>query len=60
MSHLGFDFPGVWVHIDMASPVESVCFCHAKVNVFVMTASSLNVFFFTYRLVGQPGTVWLS
>lgn len=24
-SHLGFDFPGVWVHIDMASPVHNVC-----------------------------------
>lgn len=22
-AHLGFDFPGVWVHIDMASPVHS-------------------------------------
>lgn len=23
-AHLGFDYPGVWVHVDMASPVHSV------------------------------------
>lgn len=23
-SHLGFDWPGVWVHIDIASPVHAV------------------------------------
>ena len=22
MSHLGFDFPGAWMHIDMAAPVH--------------------------------------
>lgn len=23
-SHLGFDWPGVWVHVDIASPVHAV------------------------------------
>lgn len=23
-AHLGFDYPGVWIHVDMASPVHSV------------------------------------
>ena len=23
-AHLGFDYPGVWLHIDMASPVHVV------------------------------------
>lgn len=23
-AHLGFDYPGVWIHIDMASPVHNV------------------------------------
>jgi len=23
MSHLGFEWPGVWIHVDMASPVQS-------------------------------------
>lgn len=22
MSHLGFDFPGTWMHVDMAAPVH--------------------------------------
>ena len=26
MSHLGFDWPGVWLHIDIASPVHVVSF----------------------------------
>lgn len=25
-AHLGFDYPGVWIHVDMASPVHSVSF----------------------------------
>lgn len=24
-AHLGFDFPGTWIHVDMAYPVHSVC-----------------------------------
>lgn len=24
-AHLGFDFPGVWVHFDIAAPAVSVC-----------------------------------
>lgn len=24
-SHIGFDFPGVWIHFDMAYPVHCVC-----------------------------------
>jgi hypothetical protein len=27
-AHLGFDFPGVWIHVDMASPVHAVSTCH--------------------------------
>lgn len=23
MSHLGFDFPGTWMHVDMAAPVHA-------------------------------------
>lgn len=23
-AHLGFDYPGVWIHVDMATPVHSV------------------------------------
>lgn len=23
-AHLGFNYPGVWIHIDMAAPVHSV------------------------------------
>jgi len=26
LSHLGFDYPGVWLHIDIAAPAESVRF----------------------------------
>ena len=26
-SHLGFDWPGVWVHVDIASPVHAVSTC---------------------------------
>lgn len=25
-SHIGFDFPGTWLHIDMATPVHMVSF----------------------------------
>ena len=24
-SHIGFDYPGVWLHIDMAAPAHVVC-----------------------------------
>ena len=26
-AHLGFDFPGVWVHFDIAAPVSCVSYC---------------------------------
>lgn len=27
-AQLGWDFPGVWIHVDMASPVHTVCSLH--------------------------------
>lgn len=26
-AHLGFDYPGVWMHVDMATPVNCVSNC---------------------------------
>lgn len=26
-SHLGFDYSGVWIHVDMATPVHAVSPC---------------------------------
>ena len=24
-SHLGFEYPGIWLHVDMAAPAHQVC-----------------------------------
>lgn len=32
-AHLGFDFPGVWIHVDMAYPAYSVSYSlHTQSN----------------------------
>jgi len=31
-AHLGFDYPGAWIHVDMASPVESVSMIFIKIH----------------------------
>ena len=41
-SHLGFEYPGVWVHVDMAYPVYSVSFRQWCIGISA-TASCRNI-----------------
>ena len=56
-SHLGFEYPGVWVHVDMAYPVYSVSCRHWRASVpralcsAVVTGVCMYVYIYMYVCV---------
>lgn len=53
VSHLGFDWPGVWVHVDIASPVHTVSRIFWRIHQTILQ-TCLILFYFIFFQFGLP------